>query len=365
MIFQPNIVKVGSSSTPEGWYPPADWGWDAASALINDGDNGFVGLAAIYPNISNYSSVLLTFSGTGTIDWGDGTVEAITSGVKAQHIYDYSKLSSKVTAGGFKVAVIVCETSSSVSVYNFTQNHSLEKLGNTGNWIAVKLRSTYAADIVQLQLGKMEMVSLIDCGTMWTNASFGVKYALHNLIYDPKGRAVSGNNAFSNALIYNYNFSSYDWSGLTDMTQMFHVLYSTQPSVLDISIPNVGQMYFAFRICSIFSHVKLRNTTSLVNLYGAFNANNYVKSIEIDDCSLVNDTTAAFSCPNLEHLLLTGLTIGVDISNSNLSATAINAFLTSLGTADGAQTINLAGNPGALTCDVSIGTKKGYSIITA
>lgn len=362
MIFQPNIVKVGSSTTPEGWYPPADWGWDAADELIANSDNGFVGLVAIYPNIGNYSAFLLTFSGTASVDWGDGVIESLTSGVKITHQYNYSAISSAITTEGYKVVRIYVAATSTVSVINFEQAHANEK-SYLGNWLAIKLRSQYATPTVILS--RMENAAIIDVANIHgVNMRFDSKYNLQRLIFDPDGRNF-GNNLFSNSVIHNYNFSLYDWSGMLDGTQIFHVTYSMMPQVFNASIPLCQSLYFAFRICYVFRVVKLQTSSALTNLYGTFNANDSIRDIEITDCSGVTDTTAFVSGANVERLILTGLTIGVSVANCNLSATAINAFLTALGNANGTQTINLAGNPGALTCDVSIGTAKGYIIITA
>jgi hypothetical protein len=65
---------------------------------------------------------------------------------------------------------------------------------------------------------------------------------------------------------------------------------------------------------------------------------------------------------SLQRFIATGLTRGITISGNLLSATEINNFFTSLGTASGAQTIVVTGNPGAATCDVTIATLKGFTV---
>jgi len=64
----------------------------------------------------------------------------------------------------------------------------------------------------------------------------------------------------------------------------------------------------------------------------------------------------------LQKFTATGLTRGISVANNLLSATEINNFFTSLGTAFGAQTIVVTGNPGAATCDVTIATLKGFTV---
>jgi hypothetical protein len=48
-----------------------------------------------------------------------------------------------------------------------------------------------------------------------------------------------------------------------------------------------------------------------------------------------------------------------------MSASAIDALFTSLGTAVGSQTISVKRNPGSATCTTSIATSKGYTVLTA
>jgi len=54
---------------------------------------------------------------------------------------------------------------------------------------------------------------------------------------------------------------------------------------------------------------------------------------------------------------------GVDIRDNNLSYSALNLFFTDLSSGD--ATIYVADNPGSLTCDTSIATEKGYTVITS
>jgi hypothetical protein len=92
-----------------------------------------------------------------------------------------------------------------------------------------------------------------------------------------------------------------------------------------------------------------------------------VAYFSMDDASGVTDTTN-FVRPNngynqLTGLILTGLTVGINISYSPMTATALDAFFTSLGTASGAQTITITGCLGAATANTAIATAKGFTVI--
>lgn len=65
----------------------------------------------------------------------------------------------------------------------------------------------------------------------------------------------------------------------------------------------------------------------------------------------------------LEEMIVPGLQNGFTIAGSNMGATALDAMFTSLGTANGTQTITITGNPGAATCTTSIATLKGFIIV--
>ncbi len=83
------------------------------------------------------------------------------------------------------------------------------------------------------------------------------------------------------------------------------------------------------------------------------------------DCSSINDTTSMFlDCESIQKVIMPGLTVSVDVSGNLLTATAIDAFFTSIGTASGAQTLDVSGNSGSATCDTTIATAKGFTVIT-
>jgi surface protein len=60
--------------------------WSALPAII-DTDQKFIGLHAIWPD-ANFLS--LSAAGAYTIDWGDGVIENVATGVQAYHEYDFA-----------------------------------------------------------------------------------------------------------------------------------------------------------------------------------------------------------------------------------------------------------------------------------
>lgn len=56
---------------------------------------------------------------------------------------------------------------------------------------------------------------------------------------------------------------------------------------------------------------------------------------------------------------------GINITSNQLSATALNNFFTDLPSTSVTCTIRVSGNPGAATCNPTIATAKGYTVVTA
>lgn len=59
-----------------------------------------------------------------------------------------------------------------------------------------------------------------------------------------------------------------------------------------------------------------------------------------------------------------GTSVAFNASNNNMSATAIDDFFTDLPTASYTATLNFQNNTGSATCDPTIATAKGYTVIT-
>jgi hypothetical protein len=92
--------------------------------------------------------------------------------------------------------------------------------------------------------------------------------------------------------------------------------------------------------------------------------NTEIREIVFTSCSAVTEASFAFyNASSLAKLITPGLTIGVALNGTAMTATAFNEWFTSLGTANGAQTIAISGkHPGKSTCDTSIATAKGFTV---
>jgi hypothetical protein len=114
------------------------------------------------------------------------------------------------------------------------------------------------------------------------------------------------------------------------------------------------------------SVINITTSSSLTSIANIGNGSRKCRGFIISNCSGITNTSSAFTGMALmETLILTGITRGFTIDDCNMSATAINALFTSLGTASGSQTINVRRNPGSATCTTSIATSKGYTVVIA
>jgi hypothetical protein len=374
-----NIPSGGSatidviSAVSAGWNPPSDWGWDAASALITDSDNGFSSIYACYPDFPNYAAFTATFVGTGVVDWGDGSApEAVTSGVKIEHEFNYAGITQAVTSEGWKPCVIKFESTGSFTILYLDNNAKPTNYGfyGTQKYKALKLRSQITTEFQYYNSTLIStFLEIIDFGTVLKvrlSSTFNNHQRLKKLIYNLKNNTSSNNVSSFQYCTADIDWNTFDFSGYTNLRSLWSYYLGGGGYMLDIAIDSCTDMYFAFAYDCGFTSIKLRNTGNLQIIPNIYSNPNIIH-FEMDDCSALTNT-ANFIDPsnarNLQSLLLYGLEIGINLTNQPLTATALNAFFTSLGTAAGAQTIIVTGCLGAATCDTSIATGKGFTVTT-
>lgn len=367
MIHQSVIKKVVSGGVSEGWYPPADWGWDAASALISDTDDGFVALVAVYPNIQGYFAFMCTFLGTGTVVWGDGTSETVSTGVNSQHAFTYANIPGSITSNGFKIAVVIVKFTSTMNELYLNQYHTNEPVTAHSGVIGIKIRRSSAIGQLYMYEGRVKDLVIMDVDFPTYVFQLGLRPALKKVIFDkalPKN--ISLYIAFYSGANIPILFNELNYQNITSLESTWQNASGVEQA-LDISIPSCTSLNRTFLLCEIFKSIILTDTGLVSNMDYGISGSTALRYFTMDDCasvtSMVSFCTYSGS-PPLEWLILAGLTIGVNISSCRLSATALNAFFTALGTANGAQTITVTGNPGAATCDTSIATAKGFTVVT-
>ena len=106
-----------------------------------------------------------------------------------------------------------------------------------------------------------------------------------------------------------------------------------------------------------FSHVT--NATYLFN-----NCTSLTRLPDILDFSQVTNAPYLFSyCTSLTRLPATGLKVSSTVQRTAMGFAALNNFFEGLGTANAGATINITECPGRTSCDTSIATSKGWTVI--
>jgi surface protein len=384
-------IKAGGT-TATGWQRPSDW---IAIPSIAPGEQVFYGLMAVY-NVIGGNRVAFTFAGNYTVDWGDGTpLENVLSGVKAQHSYDYSTVSNP-TSEGWRQALIkviptgaanitrvdLQQTSTGIAVGKNSQfmdivmsvpnvtGASTNLVIGTGTtvfhrvveriWIkeigAINNMTTMFQNCTSLQsVPLFNTASVTNMGSMFLNC-----YSLQSVPLFDTSNVVGMGLMFSGC----YSLQSvplFNTASVTTMSSMFNGCLSLQ-SVPLFNTASVTNMQDMFRSCSSIQNIPLFNTANVTNMTTMFQQAN---SLAILNLNMANVTSLSFmfsTVVTLQKFTATGLTRGISVANNLMSATEINNFFTSLGTASGAQTIVVTGNPGAATCNVSIATVKGFTV---
>ena len=134
---------------------------------------------------------------------------------------------------------------------------------------------------------------------------------------------------------------------LTNATNMFSTCYSLQ-SVNLSNLPNLTTAANMFNGCYSLQSVNLSNLSKLTTATSMFGA-----------------TVESTCLRSLRRIVTPGITVGFALLYGAMQAQELNALFTSLGTASGAQTIDIRIQPGSATCDTSIATAKGYTVLTA
>ena len=127
-----------------------------------------------------------------------------------------------------------------------------------------------------------------------------------------------------------------------------------------------------FGACYALQSVNLPNLPALTTAASMFYACYALQSVNLPSLPVLTNATSMFGTTvestclrSLRRLVTPGITAGFALLYGAMQAQELNALFTSLGTASGAQTIDIRNQPGSATCDTSIATAKGYTVLTA
>jgi surface protein len=413
MAYVNNIRKVVGGSTDE-WVRPADW---LPIPAIATGEEVIYMLMAVYDVVGNFAALLV--QGSYTVDWGDGSaVENINTNVKAEHSYNWADVGN-VTTEGFRQALIKVTPQSGqhITLVNFQQFHTTQGTGRASQFIDLVLNIPNVAG-TSINIGGdttyhrcIERCWIKEVGLLTSMSyMFWGCYSLQSVPLFNTEKVTNMGSMFGNC----YSLQSvplFNTEKVTNMLYMFRSCYSLQ-SVPLFNTKKVTNMSYMFRSCYSLQSVPLFNTEIVSNMSYMFGNCESLQSVPLFNTEIVSNMSCMFeycyslqSVPlfntekvtnmtymfyrcytlllvqfttpltsgltdifsnikKLQKCVLSSCTVGFSVSGCLMSATALNEMFTALGTASGAQTITITGNYGAATCDTTIATAKGFTIVS-
>lgn len=403
-------IKV-QGSTPTGWQRPSDW---LPIPTIATGEEVFYGLFAVY-NVVGGNRVAFTFQGNYTVDWGDGSaLENVLSGVKAEHQYNYADVANPTSEGWRQALIKVIPTgAANLTVVNLNQTFTGIATNKTSQFMDIVMNVPNCTSLVALGTGSVfhrlvERVWIREIGAITTaqDLFFGCRSLQNVPLFDTSNVTnmsgmFNGCSSIEEVPLFNtgsvttmasmfFNCNSlttvplfntaivtsmsamfqnctslqtiplFNTAIVTTMASMFNGCFALQ-SVPLFNTASVNTMFSMFINCFSLQTIPAFNSGSVTTMQDMFFSNQSLFSVSLNMSSVTN-TSLMFTAQSLQQFTATGLTRAISIANNLLSATELNNFFTSLGTAAGAQLIQVQGNPGASTCDTTIATGKGFTV---
>jgi hypothetical protein len=391
-----DTINVTSS---DAWTRNPDW---LPLDTVTAGSQKFSGLFAVYETQKNVCTMYISIpSGTRTISWGDGTTQNAFNNTIYTKVYDYATLSSPILTDEFgfnyKMAVVNVNLTGATSIQvDRNTTATLINNGRTLGWLDIAVdcstmtNISLSADAKSLLLQRF-LVYNLSTGVGACNFTslphlrvlkfpFNLMSSATSLFNGQLGfvRDESNNPITVNLTSATGNNQNFMISGLIDKVGNISAPTITNASqwyqdcqnlqqIGTSNFPLVTTLAFHLSQCRELVNVGTFTTSaSLTSLSNFALGCRKLKSLIFTQCSGVTDFSTAFAgMTSLEILILPNATRGFTIDDCNMSATAIDALFTSLGTASGSQTINVRRNPGSATCTTSIATSKGFTVVIA
>ena len=326
------------------WIRPSEW---IDMPTITSTEQKVAALFLVGNNNSNF--VAFRCSGNYTVDWGDGNVENVASGVTAKHNYVFSSLSASTEIGpvGSKsrqaMIVITPQAGQNLTSVSFDFKHS-------------SLASTYTTPILEITLSAPNCTSLLIGGTTG-NLRLLEQCTILSHNDTSMSNMFGGCSALQSVPLFNT-------SSVTDMSNMFNNCSALQsvPLFNTSSVTDMASMFFN---CSALQSVPLFITSSVTSMASMFQSCISLQSVPTLNCSNATAITLfALSCNGLKRCQATGIKGTVSFASCTLGATELNEIYTNLAdlTALPTQTITVTNNYGTATDNPAIATAKNWNV---
>jgi|688.fasta_scaffold397084_2 hypothetical protein len=356
-----NYIKVLPIQS-KGWQRPTEW-----LPIPNYGVNEevFYGLYAVWNTSVNPCALLCNGTGAGyTVDWGDGTVTNYAFNVKAERNYVYSALSADTEFRGYRQAMIKVtpRAGAVITLFSIQQRHSnfnyqyvsgfLEATINYANLSALHMGSNFG----QILPSYTENLTVKKLPTNIGNHLSGLSGLIKFKAIEPViGNCSSMFNGHVSLL-----YVEGDYTQVTNANGMFYNAFS----VKDLSNITIGGN-LSDTTNMFYGAQNITNFPNMGAITGSaqFQSGGFPKIIPAINLSGATNCSNMFSTRSIIKSLMYGTKVTHSYANQLLDAAALNEIFTNLGTANAGATITITGNPGAATCNQSIATAKGWTVI--
>lgn len=301
--LDPNPSEIGSFAK---WIRPTDWLPLPAPA---ETEEKFRGLFAVYDIDTNF--LAFTFEGDYVVNWGDGLTEYYSSGEKAQHSYQWSKVPfGTLTSEGFRQVIVTVTpqrgshlTSMDLSTYHDDIGLNFAFYPNVP-WMDVALNMPEADPGASIRFGTTDTVSMsvlqkvtiVHSGGA-TDFSYLVEYGCRNL----------------------GEFNLLNAPYVEDFTEVFYSCFNLK-NVNIGDLPNVYWMDYLFQDCHSLEYVELSGLNSADSFGNMFYGCENLKSVKMSGLTYADNNLGGIiipyvSCPNAKSLILEDLNSLTDVSN--------------------------------------------------
>lgn len=386
-----NYIKVLPTQS-EGWQRPTEW-LSIPSYTVNE--EVIYLLNAVWDTTVNPCAFSAGGTGSGvTVDWGDGTITNYAFGVAIERNFNYNSLSGtpfrgyrqalvKITPrAGATINALYLATRHSSYPYayhtgwlechlNFTVTNDIPFMWNNPVWhsnvenIFIKAYTPTRMDYMFLNMTALQKVNAFNTSAVTLAQS--CYSGCSSLKEDPNFDFSNVTNASSmyagtTNLI---KIKPTDFRKVTDAGNMF-----AGTGIKDISTLQfrdiVNMNLFSYTSVGITHWCDFSNCNNIVgnidySLYCS--GTDIFPNIKLGSITTMTNLMYAVGPRTLRKVLATGARYSHSIANQLLDATALNEYFTGLGTAVGAASLTITGNPGTGTCNQSIATTKGWTVI--
>jgi len=355
-------IVIKPEATSSGWVRNPDW---IALPTITSADNRLVALFLVFENEYNVITVNCT-NLAASIDFGDGTTTTSTGSVQ-NHVYDYATISGTVSqyydGRNYKQVIldITYSGTGTLSTVDVSPGLSVNSQGtvNIVDLICSLPDTTGLRLSGSRRMYIVEQIKVLNLGINSFNSVATLMYKLKSLEFPFDKLTQLVNPTFSGV----QEFGDLNLSSVTNMSIAFSG--SLQYKFGNLNTPLCTTFVRTFEASRVLRRVESVDCTSCTTIQQMFNSCESLNYAVLNNCGSIVTTTNAFNAnPSLSTLLLNGITVSFTVANCKLDASALNDLFTSLGTASGAQTVAVTGNPGASTCDTTIATAKGWTVVT-